>query len=80
MIMGHWLTKPKYSFRKSGRLAHINSDDKFNNILASIAVDDALVSMLAGDTLKKFLHQKDLSQGKGFNKLGMLKADFAGTS
>ena len=64
MIIEHWLTKPKYSAGKSDRLTHIDSEDEFNNVTASMGVDDALVSVLAGDALKKFLHRKDLFQGK----------------
>ena len=52
MIMEHWLTKPKYSVGKRGKLAHIDSNDEFNNVKASMAIDDALVSVLTGDALK----------------------------
>ena len=62
MIIEHWLTKPKYSVGKSGRFTHIDSNDEFKNIKASTAVDDTLVSVLDGDTLNKFLHQKDLTR------------------
>ena len=51
MIIEHWLTKPKYSAGKSDRLAHIDSEDEFNNVTASMAVGDALVSVLNGDAL-----------------------------
>ena len=60
MIMEHWLTKPKYSVGKSGRLTHIDSDNEFNNVKVSMAADDALVSILDVNILEKFLHQKDL--------------------
>ena len=53
MIMEHWLTKPKYSVGKIDRLVHIDSDNEFNNIKVSMVVNDALVSVLGGDTLKR---------------------------
>ena len=52
MIMEHWLTKPKSSVGNSGRLSHIHSDDEFNDVEASMVVDDALVSVLNGNALK----------------------------
>ena len=68
MIMQHYLTKPKYSVGKIKKLEHVDHDDKFNNVKASMAINDALITDLKGYTLKMFLHRKDEYHGKGFKK------------
>ena len=78
--MEHWFAKPKYSVGKGGKLAHVDSDNEFNNAKASGFADDALVTVLEGDALKKFLFTKDEYTGKGSKKLAKLKADFVGAS
>ena len=55
LIMEHWLTKPRYSVRKGGKLSRVDSDDEFNNVKASGFINDDLVLVLKGDALKKFL-------------------------
>ena len=80
LIMEHWLTKPKYSVGKGGKLTHVDSNDEFNNVKASGYVDDALVGVLDGNVLRKFLHRKDLYTKKGFKKIDVLKANFTGAS
>ena len=62
------------------KLKQVDRDDEFNNVKASMALDDALVNVLKGDVLKIFLHHKDNYCGKGFKKLAMLKTKFAGDS
>ena len=62
------------------KLKQVDCDDEFNNVKASMVIDEALVNVLKGKALKIFLHQKDEYHGKGFKKLAMLKAAFAGAS
>ena len=75
MIMQHYLTKGKIN-----KLEHVDSGNEFNNVKASMALDDALVTIINGDALKMFLHRKDEYHGKGFKKLALLKDKFAGDS
>ena len=66
LIVEHCLTKPKYYVSKGLKLTHVINTDKFNNVKALGFVDDALVGVLDGDTLKKFLFTKDEYTGKCF--------------
>ena len=45
-----------------------------------MAVVDALVTILKGDTLKKFLYRDNEYEGKGFKMLAVLEDDFATSS
>ena len=78
--MQHYLSKPKYSPGKIGKLKHIDLPGEFNNVKASMAVEDAIFPILKGDALKKFLFRDDEYKGKGFKMLAILEDNFASYS
>ena len=55
----------KYFIGRINKLKHVDSADEFNNVKASMALDDALVTVLKGNALKKLLHCKDGYDVKG---------------
>ena len=76
-IMNHYLSKKKYSYGKIRRLEYIDAPGEYNNFKASLAITDALVPVLKGDTINKFLWRNDEYKGKGFKIFALLQDDFA---
>ena len=79
-VIQHYLSKKKYSVGKIGMLEHVDTLDDFNNVKGSMVVTGALIPVLKGDAINKFLFRDNEYKGKGSKMLAVLKKDFGSSS
>ena len=76
----HYLSKKKYSVGKISKLEHVETSGDHSKVKVSMAVADALVPVLKGEALDKFLFLDDGFKGKDFKMLDLLKENSASLS